>query len=167
MLKKITVFLLLSSVLSTAQAGLPDASKLQALKQGLQKQLDAFKLVKNSSGQCLALDMANVKISGSTALLQNCTGKPNQRWSIRNGIISNPAKLCIQPVKNDKGETLLQAMTCTGKPHQIWQIVTNPDKRIEIRKDKQCLGVVSRKNGFALALEPCVAKNANQKWTHQ
>ncbi|PID42241.1 MAG: hypothetical protein CSB48_11385 [Proteobacteria bacterium] len=167
MFKKTVFLLIISSLLTVAHAGLPDANKLQALKKGLQSQLDAFKLLKNSTGKCVALDMASIKISGSPALVQDCTGKPNQKWSVRKGIISNPAKLCIQPVKNEKGETSLQAVTCTGGPDQVWQVVGKPGKPVEIRKNKQCLAVVTNEKNAFLVLQGCVAENTGQKWIRE
>ncbi len=170
MTKKLMVGALCMGLAVASQAGLPDAGKLQALKAGLQQQLDAFQPIKNASGKCVALPVDHVKNSGTQAIAENCEGKANQRWNLKDGLISNPGKLCLQPVAAEGQPTVVQAITCSeaeDKSAQMWQVAGEFAKGAMLKLGDQCLSTENGDANARLVLQGCDENNANQKWLQE
>lgn len=165
--KKLMVGVFCVGMVAGVQAGLPDAGKLQALKAGLQAQLDAFQPIRNGNGKCLALPVDLVKNSGTQGIAENCEGKANQRWNLKDGMISNPGKLCLQAVPVKDQPTLVQAITCIeaeNKAPQTWVVTGDINTGAALKFSNQCLSTESNDANARLLLQGCDAKNPNQKW---
>jgi Ricin-type beta-trefoil lectin domain len=84
-------------------------------------------------GECIEVQDGGTA-DGTPIVVVHCHGSPNQRWFVKNGVISENYGSCLDVANfspNDGAPIVL--VTCNGSPSQQWSI-----------KDGQIVGLVNK-----------------------
>jgi hypothetical protein len=124
----------------------------------------AAQMLSTDSGACIEVQGGNVA-DGTPIDVYQCTGSPNQVWTITNGVITGIGGSCLD-VKGSasaaKAPIILVA--CNGRGSQQWAFANGQIVGI----GGKCLtaGAITASNTAALTLSRCRAV-ANQLWLVQ
>ena len=154
----VTALMMCFSFSQFSLAGLPDSSKLQALKNKLQKRIEGFQKVMISTNKCLTVTSNNMQQIGAGVNIWDCDQTSvKQKWKYENENLINSGNLCLQntgaAINNQK---------CNGSVDQKWRI-----EGAMIKNSKaQCLQVVAaeiNKNGGLVQIANCT-NQPHQHW---
>ena len=119
-------------------------------------------LVSAASGRCLDVPNSNTT-NGTQPIIWDCSGNPNQRWTISGQTIQALGKCLDAPASATAG-TKVQIWDCNGGTNQRWTL--NANGTISGAASGLCLDVNGNAtaNGTLVILWTCTGA-ANQRWT--
>jgi hypothetical protein len=124
----------------------------------------AAQLLNTISGGCIEVQGGNIA-DGTPIDVYQCTGSPNQNWTISGGRITGIGGSCLDEnlgAASARAPVIL--VSCNGRPSQKWTVSNGQI----IGVSGQCLEAVGSdaSNGIPLILSRCTAA-ASQKWLVQ
>jgi alpha-galactosidase len=121
-------------------------------------------LVSAASSRCLD-DPMSASANGTQPIIWDCSGQPNQRWTVTGNTIRVFGKCLDAPFSAAPGDSVI-LFDCNGGANQQWTF--SADGSIRDVDSGLCLDVTgnSTRNGTLVELWTCNG-GANQRWTRQ
>jgi alpha-glucosidase len=120
-------------------------------------------VVSGVGNKCLDNDNSNA--NGTPAIIWDCNGGANQKWTLTNGTLQNNGT-CLDVTGNATANgTLVEQWQCNGGANQRW---TSQNGTLVSAASGRCLDVPggSTTNGVQLIIWDCNG-GSNQRWTFQ